>query len=469
MASVGRREMMISRLRRLVPKQRRFLRPIRCMIVLGGLMVVRVIAEPEQRDLSKDGAVEKPSKLLLNFQSTFILQGQPGFRSPYEGQNSLPPGDTVRETFSFDLYAGFRLWRGAELYVQPEFYQGFGFHDTRGIAAFSNGEAYKAGTKAGHVIWPHIMLRQTVGFGGEQEQIEAGLMQLPQKVDVDRLTMTLGRFAVFDQFDNNAYAHDSRGQFLNWALLDAGAFDYAADAFGYTQGVSLELNRKHWALRWGAFLVPLESNGIALDWNIFRHWEQVVEFESRFRIAGHPGKARLLGWVMSANAGSYSETLANPALGEDITLTRRSRISEGLVLNLEQELSKDLGAFVRLGWRNGRSEVWAFTDIDRSLSVGALLKGSSWGREADTFGLAWNLDGLSSQHRDYLAAGGLGPLVGDGRLNYGLESVIETYYDAKLAKNFHAAVDYQFVNHPGYNRDRGPVNIFGLRLHWEFW
>lgn len=405
---------------------------------------------------------------LLHGASTFIGQAQPGFHSTYVGENSLPSGDHARETFSFDLYGGLRLWPGAEFYVQPEFYQGFGFHDTRGIAAFPNGEAYKAGSKYGGVIWPHIMLRQTFGFGGEQEAVEGDLLRMADKVDVNRLTITMGRFAVFDQFDNNAYAHDSRGQFMNWALLDAGAFDYAADAYGYTQGISVELNQKRWALRWGAFMAPKVSNGVDIDFDIFRQWQQVVELETRYTLAGNPGKVRLLGWVERANMGSYAETLASPALGMDITKTRRSRIQGGAVLNLEQEIRDDLGAFLRLGWRDGRSEVWQFTDIDRSLSFGLQLKGKLWSREKDTVGLAGIFDGLSGSHREFLAAGGLGPLVGDGRLNYGTESVLETYYDALIAKGVHVALDYQLVNNPGYNRDRGPVNVFSARIHMEF-
>ncbi len=405
---------------------------------------------------------------LLNGQSTLIFQAQPGFHSPYAGENSLPSDDHVRETFSLDIYAGVRLWEGAELYGNMEFYQGFGFHNTRGIAAFPNGEAYKAGSKYGDVIWPHIMLRQTIGFGGEQETIEGGLLQMAGKVDVNRLTVTVGRFAVFDQFDVNAYAHDSRGQFMNWALLDAGAFDYAADAFGYTQGISVEFNQKRWGFRWGAFIAPKESNGIDLDWNIFRQWQQVAEIEVRYALNEHPGKIRLLGWIERANMGSYSETLAHPELNMDVTQTRRFRLQGGAVLGLEQQLGINLAGFIRIGWRDGRSEVWQFTDIDRSLSAGLSLKGKSWGREKDTVGLAWNLEGLSSSHREYLEAGGIGPLVGDGRLNYGLESVIETTYDAELRKGVHVAMGYQLVSNPGYNKDRGPVSIFSARLHFEF-
>ncbi len=417
---------------------------------------------------SQGEAEVKAENWLLHGQSTFIFQGQPGFRALYSGENSLPPGDYARETFSVDVFAGARPWDGAEIYGNAEVFQGFGFHNTRGIAAFPNGEAYKVGNHYGDIIFPHVMLRQTFGLGGGQAKVEGGLMQMAGMVDVDRVTLTVGRFAVFDQFDVNAYAHDSRGQFMNWALLDTGAFDYAADAFGYTQGISIEFNQKQWALRWGAFIAPKESNGVELDWNILRQWQQVVELEWRYALSGHPGKARLLGWVERANMGSYSETLAQPMLNMDITQTRHFRNQGGAVLNFEQELREDLGAFLKLGWRDGHSEVWQFTDIDRSLSTGLSLKGKTWGREPDTVGLAWNLDGLSPSHRAYLAAGGLGPLVGDGRLNYGLESVVETYYDAELRKGVHLGVDYQFVTNPGYNKDRGPVNIFSVRLHLEF-
>lgn len=412
--------------------------------------------------------VKAQENWLFHGQSTFIMQGQPGFDAKYSGENSLLPHDNLRDTFSIDLYLGVRPWQGAELYVQPEFFQGAGFADARGIAAFPNGEAYKQGSKYGLVIWPHIMLRQIFGFGGEQEAVKGELLQMTGKVDVNRLTVTVGRFAVFDQFDVNAYAHDSRGQFMNWALLDAGAFDFAADAYGFTQGLSLELNQKRWALRWGAFMAPKVSNGVDVNWNIFQQWQQVAELEVRYNLAEHPGKVRLLCWVERAHMGSYSETLAYPALNQDISRTRQFRIQQGVVLNLEQEIRKDLGVFLRAGWRDGKSEVWQFTDIDRSLSTGLSLKGTSWGRENDTFGLAYILDGLGPDSKAYFAAGGLGPLVGDGKLNYGLESIMEAYYDATLRKGVHLAFDYQLVNNPAYNRDRGPINIFSARLHLEF-
>ena len=405
---------------------------------------------------------------LLNGQSSFLTQAQPGFPARYSGQNSLLPSDHARETLTFDLYAGFRPWSGAEIYLNPEFFQGFGLGETRGIAAFTNGEAYKVGKKIGDVFLPHLFLRQTFGFGGEQETLERGPLQMEGKVDVSRLTVTVGRLGVTDQFDTNTYAHDARGQFMNWALIDAGAFDYASDALGFTQGLTVDLNQKDWAVRVGSFMVPRVSNGVAFDGHLFDAWQEVLELEKHYSLASHPGKIKLLGWVERADMGSYSQTLANPALNLDITKTRRYRLESGVVLNLEQELHKDLGGFLRASWRDGKSEVWQFTDIDRSLSAGLSLKGTSWDRENDTVGLACVVDGLGPNARAFFEAGGIGTLVGDGKLNYGLESVIETYYDATLCKGVHLAFDFQWVTNPAYNRDRGPIPVFSGRLHLEF-
>jgi high affinity Mn2+ porin len=222
-------------------------------------------------------------------------------------------------------------------------------------------------------------------------------------------------------------------------------------------------------LRYGIFDVPRVSNGFAKDGHFLKAWQQVLELEERYSIGDHPGKIRLLGWLERAHMGSYRETLADPSLMADIALTRRYRYQYGFALDVEQEIAKDLGAFLRASWRDGQEEVWQFTDIDRSLSGGLQLKGSSWNRAGDTVGLAGILDGISSAHRDFLAAGGLGVTIGDGKLpNYAPEGVLEIYYDAEIIKNVHLAIDYQFIGNPGYNADRGPVNVFSSRFHFQF-
>jgi high affinity Mn2+ porin len=441
--------------------------------VSGALNSNRSVPIVEQNSDSKNSASDNQTtehqNWLFHVQGTEIAQGQPGFHSPYRGTNSLPPEDDFRQTSSFDIYLGAHLWPGGEIYFNPEYYQGFGLAGTHGIAAFTNAEAYKIGQRIGDIYNAHLFFRQTFGFGGEQEEIPGDLLQLAERADISRLTFTIGRLSVGDQFDTNAYAHSARTQFLNWVLNDNGAFDYAADSLGVIDGGSIELNQKTWALRYGFFDVPRVSNGEAKDLHFLKAWQQVLELEKRYSIGEHPGKVRLLGWLEHAHMGSYRETLADPSLMEDITLTRRYRYQYGFALDVEQEVMKDLGAFLRASWRDGESEVWQFTDIDQSVSAGFQLKGGRWHRPNDTVGLAGILDGLSSAHRDFLAAGGLGPLIGDGKLpHYAAEGVLEMYYDMEVIKNVHLAIDYQLVANPGYNSDRGPVNVFSSRFHFQF-
>ena len=436
----------------------------------------RTLALIERRDSdSKESASDNQSQMpehqnwLFHIQGTEIVQGQPGFHSPYAGTNSLRANDDFRQASSVDIYLGARLWPGGAIYFNPEYYQGFGFGNTHGIAAFPNAANSKVGQKIGDIVNAHLFLRQTFDLGGEQEEVPGDQLQLAERVDISRLTFTIGRLATGDQFDVNAYAHSGSTQFLNWVLVNNGAYDYAGDSLGYIDGGTVELNQKRWALRYGIFDVPRVSNGFAKDGHFLKAWQQVIELEERYSVLDHPGKIRFLGWLESANMGSYRETLADPSLKEDIALTRRYRYQYGFALNVEQEITKDLGAFLRASWRDGQEEVWQFTDIDRSLSGGFQLKGSSWNRSGDTVGLAGIIDGISSAHRDFLAAGGLGVTVGDGKLpHYAPEGVLEMYYDAEIIKNVHLAIDYQFVANPAYNSDRGPVNIFASRFHFQF-
>ena len=335
-------------------------------------------------EVARDGDNPKYRNWLFHVQGTEIFQGQPGFHSPYAGKNSLRSEDTFRQSSSLDLYLGAHLWPGGEIYLNPEYYQGFGLSNTHGIAAFPNAENYKVGQKIGDVFNAHLFVRQTFGFGGEQEEIPGDLLQLAERVDISRLTLTFGRLSVGDQFDTNSYAHNARTQFLNWVLNDNGAFDYSADSLGVIEGITLEFNQKTWALRYGWFDVPRVSNGLAKDGHFLKAWQQVTEFEQRYSIGEHRGKVRLLGWLEHAHMGSYRETLSEPSLMEDITRTRRYRYQYGFGLSAEQEITGDLGAFLRVSWRDGQSEVWQFTDVDRSLSLGLQLKGARWNRPADS-------------------------------------------------------------------------------------
>ncbi len=301
--------------------------------------------------------------------------------------------------------------------------------------------------------------------------LDSSALQLSGKVDVSRLTLQVGKFAVTDIFDGNAYAKDTRVDFMNWSLWAPGAFDYAADRVGLTYGATAELNQKTWALRAGYFLIGNESNANHFDMRLGQRGSYVVELENRYTLLNQPGRIRTIGWINSAYSGSYSEALAQATASSaelDITASRRGRIKYGYVLNIEQALSSDIGLFGRWSWNDGKTEIMAFTDIDASLSLGASIKGTRWNRPDDVIGIGGAINALSAEHRDFIAAGGLGVLIGDGRLNYRNERVFEAYYSYAISKNIAVTADYQLITNPAYNADRGPVSIISGRLRGEF-
>jgi high affinity Mn2+ porin len=401
-------------------------------------------------------------------QNTDIVQGYPGFPAEYSGPNSLPNGGEVRETISLDLYAGVRLWRGAEAHVDGLMWQGFGVGKTLGIEGFPNGEAFRLGTDVPNVTIARLFVRQTIGLGGEQERVEDDQLHLAGQEDASRLTLTLGKMSAKDIFDNNAYANDPRTQFLNWALMANEAWDYPADSLGYMTGLAAELYVPGWVVRYGLFQMPDVSNGIGQDQNYLKAWGMVWELERRYALNGHPGAIRLLAYLNEAHMGSFQDALNSPTQPADIEATRAYRFKYGFGLNLNQEIVKNVGVFSRLGWNDGQTESWTFADVDRTASLGVSIKGEFWKRPNDTFGLGGVINGLSPVHRDFFAAGGTGILAGDGAPKYGWEEILEAYYDVQIWKTLHGALDYQFVTNPAYNRDRGPVSVFGARLHWEF-
>jgi high affinity Mn2+ porin len=410
----------------------------------------------------------RPQTWNWHIQNTDIVQGDPGFPAKYSGSNSLNSQGEVKETISLDVMAGVRLWRGAEVYVDGMMWQGFGLSKTLGIEAFPNGEAERVGTEIPNVTFARFFIRQTIGFGGEQEIVKDDELHLAGRQDASRLTLTVGKFSAKDIFDNNAYASDPRTQFINWALMANEAWDYPADSLGYMTGFAAELNQPHWTLRYGFFQMPRVSNGMAQDAHYLEAWGMATEFERRYVVCGHPGAVRLLAYVNRAHMGSYQDTLDNPALGMDITKTRAYRYKYGFGLNIEQELTRNVGIFSRLGWSDGHNEAWAFSDVDRTSSLGVSVKGEPWHRPDDTFGLAGVINAISPVHQAFFEAGGIGILAGDGALNYGWEKILETYYDFQIWKTVHGAVDYEFIANPAYNRDRGPVSVLGARLHWGF-
>jgi high affinity Mn2+ porin len=431
------------------------------LLRLAFLPGVATAEEPDFDPLSLS-----PEDWSLHAQATFVGQGRLAIRSPYEGANSLQAQGEFQETITATLFVGRRLWPGAALFASPEITQGTGLSQTLGIAAFPNGEATRASTMAPEISLARLFLRQTINLGGEEETVAADPLHFAGTRQTTHLILTLGKMSAPDIFDDNRYSHDARTQFLNWALMETGAWDYPADTKGYTIGGVIELESGPFSIRYGGFMEPKEANGPNLDWTIKNAWAHTLELEGRYSLGGRLGVARLLGFVNRSNAGSYVAALGQNPTSPDVTLTREPREKYGGGLSIDQDLTDDLGAFARLGWNDGHSETWAFTEIDRNVALGLSLRGTRWNRPEDTFGVGAVESMLSYPHRHYLATSGLGFIIGDGALNYSPEIVLETYYSAKL-KWIYFTVDYQYVTNPAYNRDRGPVSIFGLRVHWE--
>jgi high affinity Mn2+ porin len=403
-------------------------------------------------------------------QTTFLEQYAAPFHSPYVGQNSLIPNQG-RETFDVTAFLGWRLWEGAELWVNPEIDHGFGLSNTLGVAGFTSGEAYKVGFSYPYARLPRTFIRQTINLGGDSQKVEEGSAnQFGGTQTENRLVLTIGKFAVTDIFDTNKYAHDPRKDFMNWALVDTGTFDYAADAWGYTYGVATEWYQGNWTLRGGWFDLSVVPNSPDLDAS-FGQFQWLAEIERRYDIWGHPGKFAVTGFLSRGRMGSFQDAIdlaqvtGGPA---DIAAVRKYQSRGGISMNVEQEITSDLGVFVRAGWADGNIEPYEFTDVDRTVAAGLSLKGKQWGRPDDTFGLAGVVNGISGVHQQFLNDGGLGILVGDGMLPHpGPEQIIETYYSFPLLASA-VTLDYQFIVNPAYNRDRGPVSVIGARVHAEF-
>jgi high affinity Mn2+ porin len=412
-------------------------------------------------------------------QFTYVEQESSNFYAPYAGPNSLSPGRGA-ETMDATLYLGKRLWPGAEAWINGEIDQGFGLDDTLGAAGFPSGEAYKIGKNQPYLRLPRLFVRQTLSEGeaslegtrqADAPATVAAANQLGGVHQGNRVVITVGKFSVGDVFDTNQYAHDPRSDFLNWAVIDAGSFDYAADAWGYTAGAAVEWYCNAWTLRGGLFDLSNVPNSAHLDPG-FHEFQSILEIERRHRIAGRPGKLMLTVFESRARMGllddavRQAETSGSPV---NIAAVRSYRTRGGASLNFEQQLTVDMGAFARLGKAAGNVEPYEFTDIDRTVSAGLSLLGTAWHRTDDTLGVAAINNGISAARERYLNAGGLGVLIGDGRLPHpGPEQILEGYYSLSVFKAAHLAFDYQWINHPAYNRDRGPVSVVAVRVHAQF-
>ena len=411
-----------------------------------------------------------PTWYSLHFQFTAATQYHPSFYAKYSGQNSLSPEAESATAFVTTLYGDVRLWRGAELLVNPEMSGGRGLSSTLGIAAFPDGIVYRVGDPAPAIYMARLAISQTFNLGGGRVINEEGPNELPGTRDRNVLAITVGRFSVVDIVDGNRYANDATTEFFNWALFASGAYDYPADTRGYTWGALADLSENWWSVRGGIALEPYYANLAQMDWRITKSHGLMAEYEARYHLKNRPGASSLLLFLNTARMGSYQQVLADPALYDNsVAATREDgRHKYGFALSVEQQMTDTMGAFMRLSWNDGHNESWAFTEIDHCLGIGLTQNGRPWRRPQDIVGAAVVVSGLSPWHEQYLAGGGYGFIIGDGALNYGLEVVGDLYYKFQINDLIAVSAIYQPVVNPGYNKDRGPVEIFSGRLHVAF-
>jgi high affinity Mn2+ porin len=406
----------------------------------------------------------------LHFQQTVITQYKPAFGAPYSGQNSLSPNSETQSSITSTLYGAARLWPGATAVFNPELSGGSGLSKTEGIAGFPNGETFRVNSVAPAIYIARLYLNQTFQWGKEKDTLADDVNQIAGLRSKRYLSLTVGKFGMADFFDDNSFSHDPRSQFMNWSLMDNGAWDYPANTRGYVMGLVSELGQPTWTLRFAFTMSVTQANSSTWDARIGKANTQTLEFEKRYTLSGQPGTVRLMTFLNDGKMGSYREALQlDPAAPVVDTTQRYGRHKYGFGINAEQYLTKDFGVFAKLSWNDGHTQTWYFTEIDRSISFGGELKGTSWGRKDDVLALAFVGNGLSHAHRDYLAAGGYGFIIGDGRLNYSPEMIAELYYKINAyQKKLWLSPDYQFILHPAYNIDRGPVHVLGIRAHVEF-
>jgi high affinity Mn2+ porin len=410
-----------------------------------------------------------------HFQFTGIEQGHFSFRSPYSGQNSLQAGSEQVFSVTSTIYLGRKLWKGAALYFDPEMAGGNGLSSTRGIAGFPNGETFRIGDPTPAIYIARIFLRQHFFLDKDHfEEIRDDANQVTERVSRTRITITAGKFSLGDFFDDNSVSHDPRSDFMNWAFMNNGAYDYAANTRGYTYGLTAEYVRPGWTLRIATALEPTYANGPKLDGHYTKTNSENLEWEKKLALHGRKGVLRFLVYYNVNKAPDYNQAVAAKLDGIDTALDaiygkRFGSKKYGFGVNGEQELGRTVNAFFRAGWNDGKTASWAFAEIDHTISGGIRVAGSGWHREADNIGIALLSNGLSAPHRNFLNHGGYGFMIGDGELpHYGREDIAELFYESKILSNLWATLDYQFVLHPAYNPDRGPVHVLALRMHLEF-
>jgi high affinity Mn2+ porin len=443
-------------------------RPLRPLALMSLMLPLLAHADNGESIHSEDAQVHG--------QVTWSWQHKDTFRAAYNGPRSLSPQAEKDYAVSATLFAGWRLAKDTELYLNPEVVQGVPMSNLTGLGGLSNGELQKTAGAHPKLYRARLFVRQTWQLSDDRTQVESDINQLAGAQASDRLVLTAGNLAVSDIFDVNGVAHDARTQFMNWALISHGAYDFAADARGYSLGAALEYDTGPWSLRGGRFTLPRVPNGADLDTRLGAHHGDQIELEHRHQWLGQDGNVKALAFRNTMVAGRFDTAVVLAANSEGASIdtgdVRQRTHKQGFGLSAEQNLRDDLTVFARTARSDGQSEVVAFAEIDQSISAGGAWHGSTWGRAGDTLGLALAQNRLSTAHQSYLSAGGLGFFVGDGHLQYKPEAILESYYSAALPnaiglQKSALTLDVQHISNPGYNHDRGPVNIWSVRLHTE--
>jgi high affinity Mn2+ porin len=412
----------------------------------------------------------KEEKTSFHFQQTIITQYKPAFHADYSGLNSLSPLTETQTSITSTFFGNATLWKGSRIEFDPELSGGAGLSQTLGVAGFPNGETFRVGGTQNKIYIARLFFQQYFEWGKEKDTIDADILNLRHLRSKRYFTVGIGKYNMGDFFDDNQFSHDPREQFMNWALMDNAAWDYPANTRGYVLGTYAELGQPDWTLRFAFTMNVTQANSSTWDAKILKANTQTAEYERRYTIDGQKGTFRFLGFLNNGKFGNYLEAIAlNPKAPNVDTTQQYGRHKYGFGVNFDQYISNNFGVFAKASWNDGHTQTWFFTEIDRSVTFGGTLNGRMWSRPDDEMGLGFIVDGLSDPHREYLADGGYGFIIGDGALNYGLEQIVEFYYKFNAyQRKFFLSPDYQFIMNPAYNKDRGPVNVFSIRAHIEF-
>jgi hypothetical protein len=419
--------------------------------------------------------------MLLGAQYTYVLQHQDALHAPYSGRLSLEPDGDTQPTHTIGGYLGWAPFAWGQLYFDTEKFMGAGVSGATGLGGLTNGDVVREGAdnlkKTFYIA--RLYARFMVPLGPQLTQVERAQDQVPGTEAATRLEFKVGRLAVNDDFDKNRYAGSTRTEFMNWSLWDNTAWDYAANTRGYTDGIVVGYVSPNWSLKYGVYRMPEYANGQTLVGSLKKARGENLELTLSPWATGTI--VRGLVYRNTASMGSYAQALGVAAVTGGIPSIsaddRPGRHKTGLGLNAEQPLADagETGVFVRLGWNNGETESFAFTEVDNLVSTGTQVSGAHWWRKDDRLGAALVSEGLSPGHREYLAAGGAGFLLDDGRLSYRREQILELYYRAQLTESVasvpikvQVSPDFQFIRNPGFNAARGPARFWGIRLHLEY-